>query len=215
MDIERLEMLPTKANKHEFHGNQYGDHWYNSWSAQTAYLNKVRLDKFVGWHVNDVVARYLPRLPKDAFTWRAKNRVKVLLYILDLKLPVRGKDGHLYIDEYYGVWSRLDLKKPSWKGQAPIFYIMPETGVIHVKRFSFPTESKRKRAIRLRKEAEKEKSLAKMDRDKKRRLEEEKDERYWQWIMTRKAEAEKRLSEQKMVAKGFDPKTSFRNVPTN
>lgn len=211
MDIDKLELLPKFEKLREIHGNEFGEkYWKHNYSRSVDWLTKIRLDKYVGQHIDDIVSKYIHRLPYGRAL--GNNRVNYLLYrVFKLENVVRRDDGELCV---LTEWSQklIPLKKYIQRWQK-IFYIQPETGILCVKRGIVPTETKRQRSIRLKQEAEKEKEYRKHARDKKKQRQVERDEAYWRYWLQYDQKREKQLNEQKMISKGFDPKTSFRNVP--
>lgn len=204
---ERFYYLPKKANHHEYHGNHYRDHWKDSWSKKNNYLNKVRLGKWVGRHADELVSKYINRLPKNIDT-RGRNRTDYLLYDvfgLEKSTIINGK---VYVLAYGNRLLSIEKYVASWK---EIYHIDSTTRVIQVTRKESKPSSRREKSERCRMYAE----LAQKYRLEKRRYCKDKKkllgyDPYWWEVMRRYEKEEKERTRVKMIAKGFDPDLSFR-----
>lgn len=215
-ELDYFDQFPSKISSRRA-VRDYWEHW-GDWSRELNYLDRVKLHKWIGKPVDELVSHYIHRLRPGVAgsSWLSQNRVQFLLHrIFDIQPVYRDCGGELRIRTRYSYHEAKTIKE-SLKGKysrKEIYYIVPETGLLDMQKKKVTSKSARQRAEERREYAEKEKSLKKIGRLSKKQRQLKQDEQFWQEVMKRKQQQEKKISEQKMTSKGFDPKTSFRNVP--
>lgn len=212
-DIEELEQLPNKVSMRRSHRDLWS-RWYNSdWGSYTNNLSRVKLWKMIGKPLKVITDKYLHRLPNYYDHYRSNGKkVDRLLALLDVYVAIKDENGNISIvDSYRGLRTIKGVVKDRgfyYRRINGIFYIHPDTQCLC---FAGKKPRKIAKAEKLKRRVEAAEAIRQSRKQarlrKKARL-----EKVYSFV-SEKEKQEKARDLVKIISHGFDPETSFRNVP--
>jgi hypothetical protein len=205
-DVDKLSVLPQRESPGKIWGWS-GRKEYRSWSAEQNYLNKVNVDKFVGHSIDKIYSKYKHRLPQHWNTYSRFHRVLGLTRAIWV-------DNETLLDVERPTYNMVTRGRYHWRWER--FYVDVEDGIIK-KLKSRPRPKQLSWVDRMTKAAEQKKQEKRRKRERERQQEADAEAKIFKMRLLdaarRKNEREQNLL--KILRHGFDPLTSFRNVPND